>query len=241
MLFSRLKFLSAPGTAIESRAGSHTVNEAVALGQERWASLLRRIREENDGAMDDLYREFSRGLTHYFLRHRVDPQELGDRMQETFVSLLEAIQHDRLREPGSLPGFLMTIARRQVADYIGHVSRQRREFVDTDEALSMPDPAASPDQLASTSHQVQLMREMLEQLDATDRELLEGFYIRAESREVICKRLGITGDQFRLSKSRAKAKFVALAERSLPRRAFAHFWADNRRLAKKSCGGLKIV
>jgi DNA-directed RNA polymerase specialized sigma24 family protein len=125
----------------------------------------------------------------------------------------------------------MTIARRQLTNNIGRASRQRLDFVDADEAHHyVPDPAASPDQVSAALQQPRLMREMLEHLDSTDREVLERFYVRAETREAICQQLGLTVDQFRLSKSRAKAKFVALAGRSLPRHAFAHLWADNWRL-----------
>jgi RNA polymerase sigma-70 factor, ECF subfamily len=226
MLFPRLAVLR--GAAVEEsvRGGAQEASEAVV--QESWTSMVRGIRAKEGGAMDDLYREFKGGLRLYFLRQRLDPQEMGDHIHESFLLAIRAIQSGVLREPAALPGFLMTIARRQFANHLRRVSHQRRDCVDVSEAHHLPDPRASQERVAVARQQSELMREMLEQLDPTDRELLKRFYVEEETREAICQALGITPNQFRLSKSRAKARFAVLVGRSLPRRALASLRADNR-------------
>ncbi len=54
---------------------------------------------------------------------------------------------------------------------------------------------------------------MLTSISRRDREILQRFYVDEQSQETICAEMGLTYNQFRLLKSRAKARFGDLGRR----------------------------
>ena len=54
-------------------------------------------------------------------------------------------------------------------------------------------------------------------VSARDREILTRFYLLNQSQEQICDEMGLNNTQFRLLKSRAKARFGELGRRTLRR------------------------
>ena len=50
---------------------------------------------------------------------QLGPQDLDDRVHDTFLVAAQSIQRGELREPDRLMGFVRTIVRRQVAAQIG--------------------------------------------------------------------------------------------------------------------------
>ena len=59
------------------------------------------------------------------------------------------------------------------------------------------------------------MREVLRALSARDREILTRFYLDEQSQEAICCEMELSETQFRLLKSRAKARFGEIGKRKL--------------------------
>jgi RNA polymerase sigma-70 factor (ECF subfamily) len=82
-----------------------------------WANLVARIQTSETDGMEDLYLLFSKGIRFYLCR-QLGPQELDDKVHDTFVVVVQAIRRGELREPQRLMGFVRTIVRRQVAAYI---------------------------------------------------------------------------------------------------------------------------
>src|SRR5713101_5412449 len=78
-----------------------------------------------------LYKLFSKGIRFYLCR-QLGPQELDDKVHDTFVVVVMAIRRGELREPERLMGFVRTIVRRQVAAHIDRVVHSRREQMDLD-------------------------------------------------------------------------------------------------------------
>lgn len=60
---------------------------------------------------------------------------------------------------------------------------------------------------------VELMKTVLRELPARDREILTRFYLDRQTQEQICQDLNLTDMQFRLLKSRAKARFDELGRK----------------------------
>jgi len=54
---------------------------------------------------------------------------------------------------------------------------------------------------------------VLKEISDRDREVLMRFYVHEQSYETICQEMGLTYNQFRLLKSRAKARFGKLGRR----------------------------
>ncbi len=182
-----------------------------------WADLVRRIRQGDPSGMEDLYRKFSRGVRFYLCR-QLGPQELDDRVHDTFLIVLEAIRRGELREPERLMGFIRTIVKRQIAAHIDHAVQSRRDFQDLEPDGSLPDERESPEESVISRQRVEIMETVLRSVSRRDREILTRFYLMEQTQEEICADMDLSDTQFRLLKSRAKARFGELGRRTLTRR-----------------------
>jgi hypothetical protein len=108
-----------------------------------WVALVDRIRSGKIDGMEELYQLFSRGIRFYLCR-QLGPQELDDKVHDTFVVVVLAIRRGELREPERLMGFVRTIVRRQVAAHIDKVVHSRREQAEFDTTIRVPDPRGIP-------------------------------------------------------------------------------------------------
>jgi RNA polymerase sigma-70 factor, ECF subfamily len=179
-----------------------------------WVELVERIRSGKTDGMEELYELFSRGIRFYLCR-QLGPQELDDKVHDTFVVVVQAIRRGELREPQRLMGFVRTIVRRQVAAHIDRVVHNRREQAEFDSTVRVADPRGNPEEAAIFRQRIGLIRQVLGELSERDREILTRFYIEEQSQDTICAQMGLTETQFRLLKSRAKARFGELGKKKL--------------------------
>lgn len=188
--------------------------EGTGDGSAGWVELVERIRLEKTDGMEELYQLFSRGIRFYLCR-QLGPQELDDKVHDTFVVVVQAIRRGELREPERLMGFVRTIVRRQVAAHIDKVVHNRREQAEFDSTVRVVDPRGNPEEAAIFRQRIGLIRQVLGELSERDREILTRFYIDEQSQDQICSEMGLTETQFRLLKSRAKARFGELGKKKL--------------------------
>jgi RNA polymerase sigma-70 factor (ECF subfamily) len=179
-----------------------------------WVELVERIRSEKTDGMEELYQLFSRGIRFYLCR-QLGPQELDDKVHDTSVVVVQAIRRGELREPQRLMGFVRTIVRRQVAAHIDRVVHNRREQAEFDCTVRVADPRGNPEEAAIFRQRIGLIRQVLGELSERDREILTRFYIDEQSQDQICSEMSLTETQFRLLKSRAKARFGELGKKKL--------------------------
>ena len=99
-----------------------------------WVELVDRIRINETDGMEEFYQLFSKGIRFYLCR-QLGPQELDDKVHDTFVVVVQAIRRGELREPSRLMGFVRTIVRRQVAAHIDKVVHTRRDQIDLDSTV----------------------------------------------------------------------------------------------------------
>jgi len=182
-----------------------------------WVELVERIKSGQAGSMEELYQLFSKGIRFYLCR-QLGPQELDDKVHDTFVVVVQAIRRGELREPERLMGFVRTIVRRQVAAHIDRVVHNRREQVDLDSSLRVADSRENPEESAIFRERAELIQRVLGELTDRDREILTRFYLSEQSQDQICTEMCLTETQFRLLKSRAKARFGELGKRKLSQR-----------------------
>ncbi|MCC7498989.1 MAG: sigma-70 family RNA polymerase sigma factor [Bryobacterales bacterium] len=194
-----------------------------AVGATQWTELVHRIRNGDDSGIEELYRLFSRGIRFYICR-QLGSQELEDRVHDTFLIVLQAIQKGELREPERLMGFVRTIVRRQIATHIGHSIHQRRDSVVIDQHLPLADDRKDPEQMAIVRQRTELARKLLSTIPPRDREILTRFYLLEQPQEQICREMNLTDTQFRLFKSRAKARFGELGKRRIGRSGLVSFF-----------------
>jgi RNA polymerase sigma-70 factor (ECF subfamily) len=179
-----------------------------------WVELVERIRSGESGSMEELYQLFSKGIRFYLCR-QLGLQELDDKVHDTFVVVVQAIQRGELREPQRLMGFVRTIVRRQVAAHIDKVVHNRKEQVELDPTIRLADPRNNPEESAIFRQNAALIHRVLNELNGRDREILTRFYLHEQSQEQICSEMSLTETQFRLLKSRAKARFGELGKKKL--------------------------
>jgi RNA polymerase sigma-70 factor, ECF subfamily len=185
-----------------------------------WHELVERIHAGDAAGMEALYAIFSRGIRFYLCR-QLGVQEVEDKVHDTFLIVVQAIRRGELREPDRLMGFVRTVVRRQVAAYIDHAVQTRKEQTDLEFGLAITDVRTNPEEDAIARQRVEIMANVLRNVSARDREILTRFYLLNQSQEQICDEMGLNNTQFRLLKSRAKARFGELGKRSLRRPRFS--------------------
>jgi RNA polymerase sigma-70 factor, ECF subfamily len=196
---------------------SEFVDPAPAEGEDvyaGWVDLVERIQCGTTDGMEELYQLFSRGIRFYLVR-QLGPQELEDKIHDTFVVVVQAIRRGELREPSRLMGFVRTIVRRQVAAHIDRAVQSRREQTEIDNTVRISDPGNSPEETAMFSERKTLIHRVLSEIPSRDREILTRFYLQEQSQEQICAEMELSDTQFRLLKSRAKARFGELGKKRL--------------------------
>ncbi|HEX5229843.1 MAG TPA: sigma-70 family RNA polymerase sigma factor [Bryobacteraceae bacterium] len=189
-----------------------------------WPELVSRIRCGDISGMEDLYRLFGRGIRFYLCR-QLGVQELDDKVHDTFLIVVQAILRGDLREPERLMGFVRTVVRRQVAAHIDQVVHSRREELHLDVGVRVVDAKRNPEQHMAFQQKVDFMVEILDRLSKRDREILTRFYLHEQTQEQICQEMNLTETQFRLLKSRAKARFGELGKRKLQQKTMAPFFS----------------
>jgi RNA polymerase sigma-70 factor (ECF subfamily) len=194
--------------------------EAVPEGTgQNWLALVESIRRGERAGMEELYRVFSRGVRFYLCRH-LGPQDLDDKVHDTFVIVVQAITKGELREPERLMGFVRTVVRRQVAAQIDQAVQTRREQAEIDRNRPMSDHRNTPEEAAILRQHEQVAEAVLRSISGRDREILTRFYLQEQTQEEICAEMHLSDTQFRLLKSRAKARFGELGRKRLARRKF---------------------
>lgn len=178
-----------------------------------WAALVNRIREGDSDAMAELYTIFAKGIR-YFLLRNLGPDDLDDKVHDCFVIVAQAIRNGDLREPERLMGYVRTIVKRQIAASIDIAVQQRRNRVDLEDSLfSISDWRENPERSVIARQRADIARKVLNGVCRRDREILQRFYVLEQSQAQICADMSLTYNQFRLLKSRAKARFGELGKR----------------------------
>ncbi len=201
------------GTLATSRAPIPEAAPPVAPPASDWVQLVSRIRNGESAAMAELYAIFGRGIR-YFLLRNLGPVDLDDKVHDCFVIVTQAIQNGDLREPERLMGYVRTVVKRQIAASIDVAVHQRHSRVDFEEALlSISDWRENPERKVIAKQRAEIARKVLNSVSRRDREILNRFYVLEQSQEEICAAMGLSYNQFRLLKSRAKARFGELGKR----------------------------
>lgn len=183
-----------------------------------WPSLVERIRSGDPSGMEDLYRVFSKGIRFHLYR-QFGPQDLDDKVHDAFLLITQAIRRGDVREPERLMGYVRTVIRRQVAAHIQSAIDMRRNYTDLDLVNPPRDLRPDPEHSVIERQNMEVAMRLLNGIPKRDREVLIRFYLREQPPSEICHDLGLTETQFRLIKSRAKARFGELGKRCLSRRA----------------------
>ena len=183
-----------------------------------WSHLVDRIQAGDPAGMEQLYAVFVKGVR-FFLWRQLGPQDLDDKVHDVFLIITQSIKRGELRDPERLMGYVRTVVRRQVAAHIDSAVNARRNQQSIDPSLTLSDHQPDPERRAIEKENQDVALRMLGGLPKRDREVLIRFYLQEQSAEEICRDLKLTETQFRLIKSRAKARYGELGRRRFSQRS----------------------
>jgi RNA polymerase sigma factor (sigma-70 family) len=194
--------------------GAHLVEDAAQPFEiPDWTGTVDRIRAGDPLAMTELYGVFNRGIRYLLLRS-LGAEELDDRVHDCFVIVTEAIRSGELRDPARLMGYVRTVVRRHIAASIEDAVNRRRTTVEfEDSVFTVSDWKNNPEQNLLARQRAEIARRVFNGVSRRDREILSRFYLHEQSQEQICEEMGLSYNQFRLLKSRAKARCGKLGQR----------------------------
>jgi RNA polymerase sigma-70 factor, ECF subfamily len=183
-----------------------------------WPDLLCRVQNRECTAVDELYTLISRGLL-FLLRRRLPLDEAKDRLHEVFLILIDAIQGGRIDDARAFPGYAVTVAKRQAWTQIrGRSAGRECNCEDGTLERVFASGKDDPYEILAGAEQHELLDRALHLLHPRQREVLDRFYVQEESKAEICEAMSLTDTQFRLLKSRAKARFGEVGRDALTRR-----------------------
>lgn len=183
-----------------------------------WTLLVERIAAGDERGSAELYSRLGR-MRYYFAR-RLHPEEAADQFHNLILAVIMGIRQGAVREPERLAGYAQTIARRSLAGRIDELYKERRHGTVEDGRI-VCDPSPNPETLAVRRQEDEIAKRILVALPQRDREVLIRFYLDGHAAEHIQEEMGITATQFRLIKSRAKARFACLVKKRLANRSVA--------------------
>ena len=190
-----------------------------AISGPNWTILVEKIIDDDQSGMEELYRIFSKGVRFQLCR-QFGPQDLDDKVHDIFLIIVRAVRAGMLREPECLMGFVRTVMKRQVAAHIDLAIRRRQDLA-LESAPDVVDVNRNPEKIAIARQHEDIAKRVLKMISQRDREILTRFYMFEQPAEQICDKMHLTETQFRLLKSRAKARFENMLKRRLARRGVA--------------------
>jgi RNA polymerase sigma-70 factor, ECF subfamily len=214
----------------------HSMNEPSLLAEQKaatpghcpaeWDRLIAQVKAGEDTGSEQLYKLFSRGVRDYLWR-QLGPQELNEKVYDTFAIIAEAIRGGELRDSELLTAFIHRVAYRQAVKYIEETAHKGRAGTDLGFGMAVVYRRDNPKEDAIIHKKMCLMEKVLRSLSQTDRDILERFYLHEHSHVQICGEMSVTETQFRLLKSRVK---VNLEERSRKSREQRNFQRSSKNL-----------
>ncbi len=223
--------VSAGPTAVLEGVDESTAREPVSASptaaSPNWRRLVGKICAGDPMGMEELYGVFSRGVRYYLCR-QLGPQELEDKVHDTFLIVVQAIRRGELREPDRLMGFVRTIVRRQVAAYIDNAVQTRKEQAGLESGLTICDERSNPEQDAISRQRTEIMLGILQKMPRRDRDILTRFYLMGQSQERICGEMRLSDTQFRLLEVAGEGSFRRVGKKKPPAARFSCNIGDDR-------------
>lgn len=172
-------------------------------------ALVASVAQGDGRATEQLFELLAPGLRWLAMHHLRCAEDAEDITQSVMVIVLSAIRDGTVQHPEALPGFARTILKRQIVATIGERMKRRQMVSETNNSdyynqLKSP---SNPEQSAYRQERVCIARTALQQMSGHEREVLTRFYVQEQTAEEIQCAMDLTPTQFRLLKSRAKAKF----------------------------------
>jgi len=171
--------------------------------------LVRRIIDGDAAAEAELVEHFQGPVLHIIRRTSNNSSLVEDFSQDTFLTVIRKIRNGDVQQPESLGAFIANVARYHTIEMM-RGARRRVVIEDLGTAEQLPDPSPNSVERLQQSEQFDEIRDLIQQLNPRDRELIWRFYISEEPKAHICAGLGLTSVQFDRVLHRARKRYKAL-------------------------------
>lgn len=178
--------------------------------QEALVALVNRITNGDSSAEDELVARYRNGVLQILQRNCGNHSIAEDLCQETFALVIQKIRAGELLDPARLSGYVCNIARNRLIEYFRRL-RLHPHTGDLETVAKLQDPRPDPLHQYLQKEEIQVIRQVLSELRRErDRQMLFRFWLLDEDRTTICSALGLTTDQFNVTFSRARERFMEL-------------------------------
>lgn len=180
----------------------------VRVTEEADVSLVRRIREGDRAAEEELVNTYRRGVFLIAAARTRDREAGHDLAQEILVAVLRALREGQLREAGKLAAFIQGTTRNLINNYLR--TRARRAECDLESVeLRSADPVA---ELESAERQ-RMVRHEIAAFNVIDQQILLLSLVDGHSLADVAQRLNLSHDAVRARKSRLIKKIMKKFEK----------------------------
>jgi len=179
-----------------------------------WPSVVQQICDGNPLGFETLYRSLTSFRSRF--RRQLGPERCEDLYHDLIVQLVCQIRRGQLRDPSRLLGYAGVMASRQFMACVEDLVHERNFEVPAD-AFQVSDKSVSAEKAAIEQENRDIAERILRALPKREREVLMRFYLDEQTPEKIQADLGLTPTQFRLIKTRAKARFTEMSKRRMTR------------------------
>lgn len=173
-----------------------------------------RIAAGDRSAEAEFVQRYERGVRALVRRHtRPGEPQVDDIVQDVLRAVLEKLREGALRDVAALPAYVQqAVVFATAAEYRKRKRRAEDGTIEPDAVLASPsDPVAH----AEAGHLARVVRALLAELTVVrDRELLRRFYVEEESKEQVCRELGIDPGHFHRVTHRARGRLRELLLRA---------------------------
>ena len=171
------------------------------------SSYVERLRSGDTNVEGHFVSYFSE-LIRLKLRSRLNSKEaMEDVRQETFMRVLALLRAEEgLRHPDRLGPFVNSVCNHVLLE---HYRSQKRVPAAIDDEAESTIPAREPSALSllETKDTERVVRQILDQLPARDRLLLQSVLLDERNKDDVCAEFGITREYLRVLLHRAKQSF----------------------------------
>ena len=139
------------------------------------------------------------------------PQLIDDIRQETFFRVLRTLRTPNgLHNPERLGSFINSVCNNVMLEFLRTSTRHRPI---PEDAPDPPDEAPNPSKGVENEERGEMVRRLLAELPAKDRELLRNLYFLELDKTAICEKMHVTPEYLRVLAHRAKGRFRDLLEK----------------------------
>lgn len=193
-----------------------TTGQEQGLDLGRCRTLVEKIAAGDVRAKEELYELLSRGIRFVLARQLPRSEDVEDELHNVFLIVVNTITGGHLQAPERLIGFVNGVVRHRIASKIEEIIRMRRHETFSDFAVGGTN--ADIEMTIANHERKDLAMDVLRSMSANERDILTRFYLNERTAEEICCDMHLSETQFRLLKSRAKARFVERCQRAEARR-----------------------